>query len=396
MNLLYPLLTTISPRKGFLADGQVASLMGKPAFDEWERVLLSLPNLIEEKKLRERVHTLPDLEVSDSMLTTEQEWQRAYLLMTFIGQAYLRMDDHPPDSLPSKVAKPWVAISDHLGLKPFVSYAALVLYNCNYDPTKPEIEKFSACASFTGLPDESWFYIVHMAAEMAAARGLKAIADAHLCLKGSDESQNKKIEKVGACLKNLDESLKKMKIETDHMFEKDHNEQSKCDPHIFYNKLRPFYADSLSNKFIYEDMGVECRHYHGASAAQTSSIYAFDKFLGVQHSGEVREFITKMQDYMPCKHRQFLERLSDMPSVREFCKDSENAELVRIYNKAVESLLVFRENHLRELITKYIFRPMSKAGPGAESEIRGTGGTRLSNFLESIIKETRKLTIAEH
>ena len=59
-------------------------------------------------------------EFSGETLTSEREWQRAYVLVTFLAQAYIWMEGERglPDRVPKILAVPWKETADHLGLAP--------------------------------------------------------------------------------------------------------------------------------------------------------------------------------------------------------------------------------------------------------------------------------------
>jgi indoleamine 2,3-dioxygenase len=63
----------------------------------WELVLDDLQRLLLAGRLRERVRALPLLEVSH--LKTLREWQRAYLVLSFIGQAYVWGKNEPAEEV---------------------------------------------------------------------------------------------------------------------------------------------------------------------------------------------------------------------------------------------------------------------------------------------------------
>ena len=71
---------------------------------------------------------------------------------------------------------------------------------------------------------------------------------------------------------------------------------------------------------MYEGVDPEPVQYHGSSAAQSSSVHAFDVFLGGTHTGSDTEFLQTMRHYMPAKHKDFLEVLTGQPSVRKYIK----------------------------------------------------------------------------
>ena len=71
-------------------------------FSRWEALVRNLPALIRERRIREEVHALPTLEFSGETLTSEREWQRAYVLLTFLAQAYIWVEGERglPDRVP--------------------------------------------------------------------------------------------------------------------------------------------------------------------------------------------------------------------------------------------------------------------------------------------------------
>ena len=99
-------------------------------FSRWEALVKNFPALIRERHIREEVHALPPLEFSGQTLTSEREWQRAYVLLTFLAQAYIWMEGERglPDRVPKILAVPWKKTADHLGLAPCITYASAVLY----------------------------------------------------------------------------------------------------------------------------------------------------------------------------------------------------------------------------------------------------------------------------
>ena len=101
-------------------------------FSRWEALVMNLPALIRERRIRDEVHVLPPLEFSGETLTSEREWQRAYVLVTFLAQAYIWMEGERglPDRVPKILAVPWKETADHLGLAPSTTYASNILYNC--------------------------------------------------------------------------------------------------------------------------------------------------------------------------------------------------------------------------------------------------------------------------
>lgn len=372
----------VSPVTGFIPVRAPAPLSGEH-FSQWERVLKDLPHLIAAKKLRREVDSLPELDCSDSALKSEDEWIRAYTMLCFIGQGYIWMEGKEGlvDILPKKLAVPWVAVSERIGVNPNINYAASVLYNFQLrDPAGPiDMNNLHTIQSFTGTESECWFFMAHVCVEVAAGPGLDAMVCAFQHMANDDHSS------LCKSLKAVKSSMKKMEDEARQMYKG-------CEPNTFYVKIRPFVSGSrdLPNGLIYEGVDLEPRRYRGASGAQTSSVYAFDIFLGTEHSDEGRrEFVTEMRAYMPKIHRSFLEKLDRMPSIREYCKRSGNQELISCYNNAVEALLSFRKRHIT-LVKSYITNPSLKYNTPAET---GSAGTYFKDFLGGIRNDTDKLKL---
>lgn len=384
-NVLELLDYDVSPVTGFLPSHPLPPLTG--IFSQWEGVLENLSELIKTQKLREEVDSLPDLEFSDSTLKTEEEWLRAHVLLCYLGQGYVWMSGQAGlvNKIPRKLAIPWVAVSDRIGMKPVITFASSVLYNFRLlDPSKPiDMQNLHTIQSFTGTNDENWFFMVHVCVEVAAAPGLDAMARTFQYMEAGDHAS------ICKYLKEVQMSIKGMDREVSRMYDG-------CNPKTFFVVIRPFVAgfkdlDAFPEGIIYEGVDPKPREYHGASAAQSSSIYAFDMFLGTRHMDEKQhQFVMAMRDYMPQGHRAFLEQLGKMPPVREYCKNSGNRELIICYNDAVEALVCFRNNHII-LVTRYIINQMEHSVNPTLNK-RGTGGTEFS-FLKKVRDDTLALKI---
>lgn len=376
----------ISPETGFLPSRPLTPLRGE-AFSKWEEVLAKLPELIKTKKLREEVLSLPETEFSSSTLQSEEEWARAYSLLSYLGQGYVWMDGQAGivDKIPRILAIPWVAVSQHLGLKPIGTYASTVLYNYGLrDPSGTmDLENLYALQRFLPNEDESNFFMAHVRVEVAAIPGLNAMEE---CFR---HIADKNHVGICECMERLKSSLQNMMKESNRIYEC-------CDPVFFFVQLRPFLAgfkdlDPFPNGIIYEGIDANPIEYYGASAGQSSSVFAFDLFLGVKHAGKKEhEFVNAMKDYMPRGHREFLAKLESMPSVRDFCRDSGDAELIAHYNGVVEELVKFRNNHI-VLVTRYILNQVEHSvNPALDN--KGTGGTGFG-FLKRVRDDTVALKI---
>ena len=356
-------------------------------FAPWEDLVQHLPELNKTKTLRSEVDELPELDFSHSTLKSEEEWRRAYCLLSFIGQSYIWGEGQKGlvNKVPPKIAIPWYKVSSHLQMKPVISYATTTLFNYFLrDPQAPRnSDNLSAITTFTGTEDESWFYVVPLLIEMAAAPALEAIGRVY-----ADMARGKKAA-VRTCLLTVEQSLQNMQRELKRMPEK-------CRPIIFYVDIRPFQAgskglDAFPEGIIFEGVDPQPCQYHGASAGQSSSIHAFDIFFGIKHSGSEEEFLQAMRSYMPEKHRNFLRLLGEMPSIRDFCMKSGNTDLVVGFNSAIKEFVRFRSDHLI-IVTRYIVNQQHHSiNPTLDT--KGSGGTHFMRFLKNVRNLTSELLI---
>ncbi|KAF7732065.1 hypothetical protein EC973_007170 [Apophysomyces ossiformis] len=163
-----------------------------------------------------------------------------------------------------------------------------------------DLSNLAALVTYSGSLDEAWFYLVTTAIESAGAPCLKAI------ISSIDHVKNSDFEALRSDLITIEAAVKNMNAVLERMYEK-------CDPYVFYWKIRPYLAgwenmaeaglpfglvyegvDSLWNAETdeYGDMSHlsdaerllrQYRRYAGGSAAQSSLIAALDVALGVEH-----------------------------------------------------------------------------------------------------------------
>ena len=184
-------------------------------------------------------------------------------------------------TIPPSITRPFLEISNHLGLPPCATYATLVLWNYTVNPgtdiTDPSNVK--TFTSFTGGRDEEWFYVVSVALEAKGGKLLTLMLDAFAAATAKNAAL------VTALLCSFTDRLTDFNKTLKRMYEE-------CRPEAFFNDLRPFLTGSKNMaktglpKGVYYDQGDgvgEWHQYSGGSNAQSSLIQAFDIFLGVVH-----------------------------------------------------------------------------------------------------------------
>src|SRR5271170_5524689 len=154
------------------------------AFDAWEEVALRLPKLFASDQLRATIADLPPFPVE--LINDSRERERAMLLLSYLGHAYVWGGPRPALILPAGLAVPWYQIAESLGRPPVLSYSSYALHNYFRFDTSREIEcgNLALIQNFLGGIDEEWFILIHVEIERKAAPAL-AVLDA--CLYAAEE-----------------------------------------------------------------------------------------------------------------------------------------------------------------------------------------------------------------
>ncbi|KAJ2078102.1 tryptophan 2,3- dioxygenase [Coemansia sp. RSA 988] len=414
----------ISPIHGFLPSEPPLRRLPDPYYTPWEHIMERFNQFVLAHQIRRLVRKMPVL--STSRLSTQSEYQRAFCILSFIAHAYIwgrngAVAEPALEFLPASISIPWVETADFLQLNPVVCCAAVCHWNWQIldenaeDPM--DISNLGTIHTFSGSTDESWFYLVTTAIEAKCARGLNAIIAA------VEAVEQDNINKVTLSLQQMALSLVDANFILERMYER-------CDPYVFYWKIRAFLAGwenmaeaGLPNGVLYE--GVDdtdtfsldnwqslirrFRKYAGGSAAQTPLLQAFDIALGIKHypTGQkgqqssvadardrlrnrgipeppaANSYLVQMRNYMPGGHRRFLEDLAGTCRVREYvllsCSDSllhlgrtddPRVLLRRAYNDCVDLMKSFRDKHIM-IVSRYIIAP-AKSGPSIPQRVAVT------------------------
>ncbi|KAI0140202.1 Indoleamine 2,3-dioxygenase [Xylariaceae sp. FL1272] len=411
-------------RNGFLPATQPIIKLPNSYYEPWEQIVELIPHLIKNNRIRSAVDVVPIL--STSKLSSESEWRRAYVILSFLTHSYIWGGDRPSEILPPQITRPYLQVAAHLDLPPVATYAALNLWNFS---SASEVEDFTepdnlrALHTFTGTDDESWFYVLSVAVESRGAAIIPLMLGAIEAIKHQDyNTVTRALVKMAIYIRRLTQLL-------DRMIER-------CDPEVFYHHIRPFLAGTKNMESAGLPRGVffdegdgqgEWRQLRGGSNGQSSLIQFFDLVLGVDHtssgsrlgpraasntvSGQPEiSFHEEVRFYMPGPHRLFLEAVSKMDKIRDFAMSTsscilslEQDQVRQAYQEATKALGEFRQGHM-QIVTRYIVVPSRRSAAvpssalnlataslqSSRSELAGTGGTALIPFLRT----TRDVTYA--
>ncbi|MDP4986117.1 MAG: indoleamine 2,3-dioxygenase [Candidatus Nanopelagicales bacterium] len=353
-----------------------------PGNEAWDEMGKNLPKYLMGTNFRQRVKDLPAFEIET--LKTDGEIRRAFLILSYIGQAYQWSDNEPAHVLPAVLAKPWYEVGKLVGRPPILSYTSYSIDNWYLLDKKGPIEcgNIALLQCFLGGQDEEWFILIHIEIEKKAGKALKAIEDSQKAVAAQD------LDALEKALRNLRDGIKAMYDVLARMPER-------CDPYVYFHRVRPYIFGwknnpSLPNGVVYE--GVEeyqgkGQTFRGETGAQSAIVPALDAVLGIVHEqDQLRDYLMEMRQYMPPMHVKFIEAAENGPSVRNFVMACNKESIKKLFNESVELVADFRALHL-EYAGTYIHAQSQKT-PGNPSAV-GTGGTPFMVYLRKHRDETR-------
>ncbi|HWA82437.1 MAG TPA: hypothetical protein VG820_03320 [Fimbriimonadaceae bacterium] len=370
----------VSPTNGFLPDRDPLHRLPS-SFDVWEDLALDLPKKLMSDRFRQLVEALPPFPIE--ALGNEQEVERAMVLLSYVGHAYVWCESTPAQRLPAVLAVPWHAVAERVGRPPVLSYASYCLHNWKrIDPARGlEVGNIALLQNFLAGQDEEWFVLIHVDIEAKAAPAMAVLLEAQRqASEGDIEGLERQLETIAATLQGMNETMDRM--------------PEKCDPYIYFHRVRPYIHGwrnhpDLPEGVVYEgvpEYGGKPQTFRGETGAQSGIVPALDAFLGVDHApDELRSYLSEMRLYMPPGHRRFVEELEQGSSVRDFVQ-GHSGPVKDLYDLCVRGLDRFRTTHL-EYAARYIYM-QAQTDPKNPHAV-GTGGTPFMPYLKKHRDETR-------
>ena len=373
---------------GFISSEQPLRYLNDKNQDEQilEDLACSIPKLLLTNKIRKQIDELPDSFFShDLSKYSEEELRLLNVQFSFLAHAYVWGDLVPSKILCKAIAKPWSNISKMLGRPPILSYASYCLDNwhkINQDEGV-NLDNVALNYNFLGGIDEDWFVTIHVCIEHAANKAIQSASNIALKTETSDCDEKVLLDELT--------SIKEAMLEVNHIFRK---MPEKCDPYIYYHRVRPYIFGwknnpALPDGLIYESCFDEKPQlFRGETGAQSSIVPTLDALLNVEHErDELREYLDEMKSYMPPSHRELIKFIEDTSKVKE--QVSGNKMLMELYDDCCQEISIFRSQHLR-YAADYIHNQSTKStlfGSGG-SKVRGTGGTPFMKYLKKHRDET--------
>lgn len=350
-------------------------------------IAMQLPDVLPSGRVRSFLQSrLPEFDIDQGLShITDAEARMAMVHYSFMVQSYVWGEPEAPQILPRVLAKPIVALADHLGQQPLLPYSGYVLDNWGkIDPDgQISLDNIFMIQNFLGGQDEAWFVLVHVAIEARAGEALAAIGP---ILKAVAEEDVKlvqsQLEQMAVVWEDINALFDRM--------------PERCDPYIYFERVRPYihgWRDNpaLPKGIIYEGVeryGNEAKAFRGQTGSQSSIVPSMDALLGIGHAADpLREFLDQLHIYRPPGHRRFIDDVRDTSDLRGFVRSASSPSLTEAYNAIVQAVSDFRTRHL-EYAASYINKQGKKAA-GNDTDV-GTGGTPFMRYLKKHRDETRQ------
>jgi len=358
---------------GFLPN-KISTLLSNE-FDDVEYIAKNLPKILANNQIESEVLNL-ETEKNISNFSVD-ELERAMLLYSYIGHGYIWGGTSIEKVIPKNISKTWYKISQKLDRPPILSYASYALNNWKLqDVNKPfDLENIRILQNFLGGMDEDWFIMIHIAIEHEAKEILNNLKTYYLD-KNEDQSY---LENALVSIKKINQIMNRM--------------PEKCDPFIYYNRVRPYIFGwknnpATPNGVIYEgveEYGGTPQLFRGETGAQSSIVPALDALLGVTHSNDpLKEYLDEMRLYMPKEHRNLLNDLDQWSENNRSNSITEDSSVV-LSDEIIKEVHAFRNKHL-EYARIYIHE--QSLSNQNNSNVVGTGGTPFMKYLDKHLQET--------
>lgn len=368
----------VSADRGFLCDFDPCAVelpaSCRPAAD----LAADLPARAVAGRVRRDIEALPDLPLDAIAEITQDAALRTSLVhYSFLGQAYVWCEEPVPRKLPRTVARPLWALAKRLRQPPILTYSQYVLDNWSLiDPAGPvDLSNIRMVQPFAGGMDEAWFVTVHVAIE-AAAGGMLARIPATVAAADRGDAD---------CLTS---ELEAMVAVWDRMLAAFNRMTERCDPYIYFNRVRPWIhgfkdnpalPDGIEYEGVAETLGKP-QKYRGQTGSQSSIVPVMDALLAVGHGHDpLRGYLDELHEYRPRPHRRFIDDVRASSRVRKAVKGIDHARLTDAYNECLDRLTRFRTRHL-EYAASYINK-QARGRAGNATDI-GTGGTPFMKYLK--------------
>ena len=367
---------------GFLSEQEPLSAFSPNSeFAVLDEIGRDLPSMLHDRGFRQYARTLkiPQWPERRAQPKDLPELRLYYVRVGFLASAYInQVGEEPATVLPANLAAPLCRACRLLKRPPILSYDGYALYNWKrFRKDQPiALGNIDTIQNFVHLYDEHWFILVHVEIEALTARILEAVAKARVGFSSNEATVvNDALRTIAGSVNDQAKVLRRI--------------PEKMDPALYYRTFRPyirFFENVLyeltepSNENGSSQLAPAMvrMNFRGETGAQSSIMPTLVAFLKIPHKPSMlTNHLIDMRYYMPAEHRQLIESVEAMPSVRELAEPE-------AYNAVLDAIADFRSVHYgwaQEYINRWTDDP------------RGTGGTPYMEWLKQLIDETRAFKI---
>ncbi len=376
----------ITAARGFLTPYDMETVSLPAVFDPVTEAGAQLAGYMSSGRVQEILRRLPEIDMAAHLDDLDDAQLRLLMVRySFIVQAYVWGEpDNTPQTLPRNLAVPYCALAEKIGQYPLLPYTGYTLDNwAKIDPDGPvTLENIHTIQNFLGGQDEDWFILVHVEIEAKAGPALAAIPPLLAALEAGDH------EAVSRQLRIIRDAWALINPVFDRMPER-------CDPYIYYNRVRPYIHGWKGNPALPEGLvyeGVEKyagkpQAFRGQTGSQSSIVPVMDALLGIGHEDDpLKDYLDELHEYRPPRHRAFIDAVRERSTLRAFVQGAHDNLMTGLYNEIVESVQAFRTRHL-EYAANYINK-QARSADGNPVDI-GTGGTPFMKYLKKHRDESR-------
>ncbi len=340
----------ISPERGFL--GVPAKVEAPEHLRAIVDIAADLPQLIAGNSLRDAVATLPEVEPAEWIESATRADLRALSRdYGMVVQAYVWGNPDPPEALPACLARPFVALTEAVGVVPMLTYTDYVLDNWAIDAAQSRVsfENVRALRTFTGDPMEEWFIRIHIAIEAMAGEALAALVDLIDAANSKDTAGCiGELGKVAIVWRDIDALFSRL--------------AEGCSAEFFFHHLRLYWHGWMNNEalpsgMIYEGVARfdgKPQQFRGVAGSQSAILCAMDTVLGVHHEdNQLTRYLTELDAYRMPSHRRFLADLAQQQDAIAFVSGNASGSITDAVDECRHAIAAFRSRHL-EYAASYI------------------------------------------
>lgn len=375
----------ITPDRGFLTPHDMDRVTLPADFDPIVNARRMLSGWLTSGCCQTFMKALPEMEMDKHLPQLDDAQVRMLMVhYSFIVQAYVWGEAEAAKVLPRNLAVPYCKLADRIGQFPLLPYSSYTLDNWGkLDPKGPvALDNIYVIQNFYGGADENWFIMVHVEIEAKAGKALAAIPDVIEAVDAQDAAN------VMAHLQTIRAAWEQINPVFDRMPEK-------CDPYIYYHRVRPYIHGwkgnpALPEGLIYEGVdryAGKPQSFRGQTGSQSSIVPTMDALMQISHENDpLKEFLDELHQYRPPRHRKFIEDVGARSKLRDFVLAQNNPALTNLYDDIIDHVQKFRTRHL-EYAANYINK-QARDSEGNPVDI-GTGGTPFMKYLKKHRDESR-------